>query len=276
MPLTTLALTLAVAAAAPAASELAALGERTRSAVVHLRVLEAGRTVGNGTGFFISTDGLIATNHHVVDDADELVAVLWDGREQPVLGVMAEDARNDIAIVKVEGAGYRALSLAPLAAVAAGDRIAVLGSPRGLSFTLSEGIVSAVRPQGLPAELIEESGEDARAVRSPLLQITAPIAPGSSGSPVLLRDGRVVGVAQSVFLGVGNLSFAVAADVVATLQRSIAADTRPRRLRRSIAANLALSAAVLAGAALVYLLIARLASGPATPAKPGGWSRPGP
>lgn len=150
------------------------------------------RTV-SGTGFFISTDGLLVTNAHVAD-AQVSRAVLADGTTRDVEGLVTLDDEVDIAILKIAGDGYPPLVLRTGVTPAVGDPIVVIGSPRGLEQTVTDGRISAVRPDGLPPAERDDGDEVAHAS---LLQITATVAPGSSGSPVLDPNGRVVGVAQS-------------------------------------------------------------------------------
>ncbi len=177
-----------------------ALARQARDSVVLLRTWSAtGSELGTGTAFFVG-GATLATNHHVIAGAARVVAVLADGRELPVAGIRAQDAHHDLALldVAVEKAGA-ALVLYGGGLVEAGEDVVVLGNPAGLSGTLSTGIVSAVR----------EDGIDEGHLPGPLLQITAPISAGSSGSPVMNLRGEVLGVAVAVYRMGQNLNFAV-------------------------------------------------------------------
>lgn len=212
--------------AAAHAEELQALAARLRPAVVMLETRNmAGHRTGNGTGFLIEADGLVVTNEHVAA-AGPTVAVFADGSEQAVVGVIASDAEADVALLKVEGGGYPTLKLGAPTAPQRGDRVFVIGSPMGLDQTVTEGIVSALRPDGVPDE-----PQNKEVARTSLLQITATIAPGSSGSPVLNFDGDVVGVAQSASV-MSATYFAVDIGAVEALRARTPVNAEPTPIPR--------------------------------------------
>jgi S1-C subfamily serine protease len=175
--------------------DLRALAKETRPAV-YLLVLqdEDGKTIGSGTGFLVSPDGLLVTNHHVIAEAKSIIAKAENGGLFPVVHVLGTDLPNDLALLQIEGKNLPFLSLAPEGSAEAGTRIAVIGSPLGLEGTLTEGIVSARR------RLLKEKRD--------VLQISAPISQGSSGSPVLDSQGRVVGIASFLLQDGQSLNFA--------------------------------------------------------------------
>jgi hypothetical protein len=178
-------------------SELTAadIAKRTLPSVVVLNMRDSkGHPLKLGSGFFVR-DNLIATNFHVIDGAQQAHAsVVGDSQLYRVLGTVAVDNRRDLALLAVDGPKAPLLQLDdPASPVAVGDTVYVAGNPEGLEGTFSQGIVSGVRQQG----------------ESALMQITAPISPGSSGGPVLNQKGRVVGVAVATFKEGQNLNFAV-------------------------------------------------------------------
>ncbi|OGQ80144.1 MAG: hypothetical protein A2289_13010 [Deltaproteobacteria bacterium RIFOXYA12_FULL_58_15] len=206
------------------AAGLTDIAARVKPAVMQLSITNSsGEVVGNGTGFFISEDGLLVTNFHVIETAHGVIAQGPDEAVVEMLGVLAQDEEKDLAILQAKGAGHRILQLGDSVDLAEGTQVVVLGSPRGLLGSFSEGIVSAVRENGLPEKYRADSRQRGR-----LIQITAPIAPGSSGSPVLTLDGEVIGVAQSLVVGGGNLNFAVPVEAVKELAGTIALDAKPR------------------------------------------------
>jgi cytochrome c-type biogenesis protein CcmH/NrfG len=175
--------------------DLKALAKKARPAVMLLVVSDAaGKEIATGTGFLVSSDGKLITSHHVIEHAASAVAKAENGGLFPVEGVLADDPKNDLVLLKLKGKYLPFLTLGNSDKVEVGTRIAIIGSPIGLEGTLSEGIVSAVR------DLISD-------IR--ILQITAAISPGSSGSPALNTKGEVIAVANSLLTGGHSLNFAV-------------------------------------------------------------------
>ncbi|HEX9733150.1 MAG TPA: trypsin-like peptidase domain-containing protein [Thermoanaerobaculia bacterium] len=207
--------------AQPEARDLSAVADHTRHAVVFLRILDAfGVELGSGSGFFVDPEGVIVTNYHVIEPGSRVEAVLSNKRTLEVVGVLATDKANDLAVIKVDDGPFPALELADSSAVVPGQRVVVLGNPLGLAGSLSEGIVSALRAgDELPGEH-----------HMPLLQITAAISPGSSGSPVMNLAGEVVGVAVLQANMGQNLNFAVPSTAVRELLGTIDAGVPPRPL----------------------------------------------
>lgn len=231
---------------------LAAVAERTRNAVVHLAVYDgSGRQASTGSGFFVSADGRVVTNHHVIEDAFRVTATLEGGRELEAEGLLAADPVRDLAVLKLPGSGHPHLRLGRLSQVKPGQPVAVIGSPVGLTGSLSTGIVSAVREQGLDAGPPRETHSS----RAWQLQITAPISPGSSGSPILAQDGVVIGVAVGIVDFGQALNFGVSADYASELLASIEPDAKPESFanlqRGQVRDNLLISALGIGTAALV-------------------------
>ena len=160
-----------------------------------------GQPLAFGTGFFVDTD-VVATNFHVVENAGSAYAkIVGKSSKIPIDGLVGLDAVHDIALLHVRNSAAPLLRIANEDLVAVGDQIFTIGNPRGLEGTFSEGIVSSRRRFG----------------RDELLQITAPISPGSSGGPVLDRTGEVIGVAVASITNGQNLNFAIPATNVKAL-----------------------------------------------------------
>ncbi|MEW6670071.1 MAG: tetratricopeptide repeat protein [Thermodesulfobacteriota bacterium] len=181
----------------PAATELVRLVQKVQPAVVTVVTYDMnGAAADLGSGFFIDGKGHLITNHHVLKGAYGAEVKTFDGRKHPIELVVAENEDADIIKVRVAMAEkeFSWVQLSDQEPVI-GERILVVGSPLGLEQTVSEGIVSAVRD--LP-------------VIGKVFQLSAPISPGSSGSPVVNMKGKVIGVVSFQTIMGQNLNFAVA------------------------------------------------------------------
>ncbi len=196
--------------------DLKALAKKARPSVMLLVVSDAaGKEIATGTGFLVSSDGKLITNHHVIEGASSAVAKAESGGLFPVEGVLADDPKNDLVLLKLKGKDLPFLTLGSSDKIEVGTRIAVIGSPLGLEGTVSEGIVSAVR--GLTNDMR-------------ILQITAAVSPGSSGSPVLNGSGAVVGVATALLRDGQSLNFAVPVERAIELTLGKPSSTPPTSL----------------------------------------------
>ena len=162
-----------------------------------------GETVSRGSGFFIANDRII-TNRHVIERSNRVVVTLVDGKKFVAKGVLAVDGEGDLALLQVDVPAGLSRPLPIVSRVPQeGESIVVIGNPFGLEGSVSDGIVSAVR---------EISGY------GKIIQITAPISPGSSGSPVVNMYGQVVGVATLQAAEGQSLNFAVPAERISQLK----------------------------------------------------------
>jgi S1-C subfamily serine protease len=257
------------------ALELRDLAAQAKPSVVLLTVMDSsGRKIGVGTGFFVSTDGRLVTNYHVIEGGTEVKATLSDGKEVRASGVLASDEAKDIAILQVEGGVMPALPLGDTKSLRAGDEVAVIGSPRGLAGTLSVGIVSAIREDGVGEEAEKELMEQVRAWG---IQITAPVSPGSSGSPIMTRDGEVVGVAVGAFNDGQSLNFGIPIEVPKALLAGLGPNARPapfvKAASKSAMRNLIISAAVFAALSIAYFVWGRRERADRRPPKSGRGAR---
>jgi putative serine protease PepD len=171
------------------------LAATTRPAVALVTVLDkSGKPLKLGTGFFISPDGKLVTNAHVIEGADTATAKLENGATYSIRGVLKAALDKDLVLLQADAKDVQALAVSREASLpAVGSRIAVIGSPLGLEGTVSEGIISGHR----------NAKKDDQ-----LLQITAAVSPGSSGSPVVDENGQVVGVATFLINNAQALNFA--------------------------------------------------------------------
>lgn len=228
------------------AGPLQDLAAKAKPSVVLLSITDAtGQKVGSGTGFFVSSDGRIITNHHVIDGAAKVTASLADGRKIDAVGYLASDAEKDLAIVKIPGEGYPALPLGESKGLRMGDEVVVIGSPLGLSSTLSVGIVSAIRSSN--EKLFDQDDPRAKEtakIGSWGIQVTAAISPGSSGSPIMTTSGDVVAVAVGRLIGGESLNFGIAIEEAKALLEKVgpAATPKPFAAQGSSRTNLIISA----------------------------------
>jgi S1-C subfamily serine protease/tetratricopeptide (TPR) repeat protein len=181
--------------------------QRARDSVALLEMFDtADRQIATGSGFFISADGMLVTNFHVIKGATRIVAKLESGATYEVVRVVASDENADIVLLRVNASGLRFLRLGNSTNAEVGQHIILIGSPLGFEGTVSDGIISAKRE--LPGN-------------GKMLQITAPIAHGSSGSPVLDVNNEVLGVASLVSRDGQALNFAVPVEVPKALLAEI-------------------------------------------------------
>jgi len=196
--------------AAPAALSPDRLFAAASPAVAQVHVMDPTMLeIGQGTGFFVSADGELVTNYHVIRDAAYATIVTADGLAHTVEGIAAVNEKADLALLKVKLStdNVPTLRLSTVSTVPTiGTRVFAIGNPRGLTNTLSDGLVSGHRAQMVPGVTI--------------VQISAPISPGSSGGPLMTADGAVVGVTSSGFSDGQNLNFAIPAETVRSFIKS--------------------------------------------------------
>ncbi|KUJ84365.1 serine peptidase [Microbulbifer flavimaris] len=168
-----------------------------------------------GSGFIISDDGYVVTNNHVVDGADQVVVTLTDRREYDAQ-VIGTDARSDLALLKIEADDLPTVRWGESDELQVGEWVVAIGSPFGLDYSASAGIVSAMG-RSIPNESRENY--------VPFIQTDVAINPGNSGGPLFNLDGEVVGINSQIYTRSGGsigLSFAIPArlaqDVVAQLR----------------------------------------------------------
>jgi serine protease Do len=164
---------------------------------------EPSETKSLGSGFVVSPDGYVITNHHVVKDADEIVVRLQDRREL-VAKVVGSDKRSDIALLKLDAQDLPVVRMGSADKLKVGEWVLAIGSPFGFDHSVTAGIVSA-KGRSLPSDNYV-----------PFIQTDVAINPGNSGGPLFNLDGEVVGVNSQIYSRTGGfmgLSFAIPIDV---------------------------------------------------------------
>jgi len=177
--------------------------------------------VGGGSGFFVSKDGMIVTNKHVVsDDQAEYTVLTNDGKKHDAK-IVAKDPVNDIAIIKIDGNDYPYLTFADSDSVKVGQTAIAIGNALGeFRNTVSVGIISGLSrsitagdSQGGSSELLEG-----------VIQTDAAINPGNSGGPLLNLNGKVMGVNVAIVQGSQNIGFALPSNLVKSVVDSVKKD----------------------------------------------------
>jgi len=159
-----------------------------------------------GSGFFISTDGYIVTNHHVIGEAQQITVKLADGREFSA-ELQATDPPTDLAVIKVPAEGLPYLQWGDSQQLQIGEWVLAVGSPLGLSQTVTAGIISAIGRSGLGLTSYED-----------FIQTDAAVNPGNSGGPLVNIAGQVVGINTAIASKSGGsegISFAVPSNIAA-------------------------------------------------------------
>jgi serine protease Do len=177
------------------------------------------KEVSSGTGFFVSKNGMILTNKHVVADAEaEYTIFMNDGRKMKA-AVLARDPLQDLAILKVQGKDFPSLRFGNSASVKIGQTVIAIGNALGeFRNTVSVGVVS-----GLHRSLIAGGGASGPETLQELIQTDAAINPGNSGGPLLNLSGEVVGINTAMARGAENIGFAIPVDSAKRAAESVEA-----------------------------------------------------
>ncbi len=166
---------------------------------------------GYGTGFFVSKDGYILTNHHVVAGAKTITVTLSDRTELDAV-LVGSDESSDMAVLKIKGNNYPALKVGRSDTLKVGEPVLAIGSPFGFDYSASAGIVSA------------KSRNFSKEATVPFIQTDVALNPGNSGGPLFNRQGEVVGVNSRIFSGTGGhmgLSFSIPIDTAMDIYQQI-------------------------------------------------------
>ncbi|MEO6278697.1 Do family serine endopeptidase [Roseateles sp.] len=179
---------------------------------------------GQGSGFIISSDGIVLTNAHVVRDAKQVTVKLSDRREFAAK-VLGSDPATDIAVLKLDATGLPTVQLGDAKQVQVGDYVLAIGAPYGFEQTATQGIVSA-KGRSLPGESVV-----------PFIQTDAAVNPGNSGGPLFDASGRVVGVNAQIYSqsgGFQGLAFSIPVDVALKVKDQIVAHGKVEHARLGV------------------------------------------
>ncbi len=162
---------------------------------------------GSGSGFIISADGYIVTNHHVIDGMNEIKVTLLDGRTYDAKLIGSYSA-YDIAVIKVEASGLPYAVLGSSKDLRPGEWVVAIGNPHGFEHTVTAGIVSAIERNLANVEGAEDISQ------AELIQTDAAINSGNSGGPLINMDGKIVGINTAIIPYAQGISFAISIDSV--------------------------------------------------------------
>lgn len=197
--------------------EASSVYEKSAPSVVFITCIDAKGIVSSGSGVILRTDGIIATNFHVISDAVAAKVQLSNGDIYDDVSVLDTDERKDIAILKIKAVNLPVLTVGNSDSIKIGATVYTIGSPRGLTGSLSAGIVSSLRPASdLSPELTGFR----------IIQFTAPISPGSSGGALLDDTGKLLGLVFAYKPGGQNLNAAIPVNYVVPLTTNAKGDGR--------------------------------------------------
>ena len=180
---------------------------------------------GEGSGFIVSSDGVILTNAHVVRGAKEVTVKLTDRREFSAK-VLGSDPKTDVAVLKIAASGLPTVKLGQTSNLRVGDWVLAIGSPFGFENSVTAGVVSA-KGRSLPDDSFV-----------PFLQTDVAINPGNSGGPLFNAQGEVVGINSQIYTrsgGYQGVSFAIPIEVATRVQQQIQATGRAQHARLGVA-----------------------------------------
>jgi len=183
---------------------------------------------GTGSGFFISSDGYIVTNNHVIENAMGIKVNFSDGSVEKA-ELKGTDPSTDIAVIKIYGSGQKALSFANSDSLKVGQIAIAIGNPLGLQHSVTAGVVSAL-------------GRTLRATNGRLIddviQTDAALNPGNSGGPLVNSSGQVIGINTAVIPSAQGLCFAVSSNLTAYVAGKLIIEGRVKRAQLGIAGQL--------------------------------------
>ena len=176
-------------------SDFSSIIEDVVKAVVNVRT-----NLGQGSGVIFDNNGYLVTNNHVINGATEINVIDYNGNSYNAV-VKRTDANSDLAVLKIEGNGFSYLDFEDISNVHIGDRVIAVGNPLGLSFSVTEGIISGLNRQ------LDNSGIG-------YIQADVPINPGNSGGPLVNSAKKIVGITTLKISNSEGLGFAIPSNVV--------------------------------------------------------------
>jgi S1-C subfamily serine protease len=205
--------------------------KKASNAVVHISVKRSGHPqkqnqqnqktdpLATGSGFLISSDGYVVTNHHVIENAVEILVTTHEGIENKA-ELIGHDAATDLAVLKIFNGRFHPVSFADSDKLQAGQLAIAIGNPFGFQHTVTAGVVSA-----LGRTLRTQSGR----LIDDVIQTDAALNPGNSGGPLMDSSGRVIGVNTAVIRMAQGLCFAVSSNLAQFITSKIITEGKVKR-----------------------------------------------
>ena len=165
--------------------------------------------IGQGSGAIIDSKGYVVTNLHVINGASIIRVTTYSGKTYNIEGIVGYDESADIAVLKIEAAGLKALSFSDSSTLKVGEKVIAAGNPAGLAFTVTEGIVSAFRTA--QNNII-------------YIQTDVPINPGNSGGPLINAKGEIIGINNFKVSGFEGLGFAISSNNAKSVTSKLISD----------------------------------------------------
>jgi serine protease Do len=177
------------------------------------------QTIGGGTGFFITSEGMIVTNKHVVSDTQAEYTVIANDKKEYPAKVLARDPVNDIAIIKIDGNNFPTLQLGDSDVLSTGQTVIAIGNSLGeFSNTVSRGIISGLRRNLTAGGTFGEAEK-----LTNIIQTDAAINPGNSGGPLIDISGEVIGINVAMAQGAQNIGFAIPSNQIKKITSQVQA-----------------------------------------------------
>jgi len=210
--------------------------EGTSQSVAHIKTIRDVRdprskkivkSGGSGSGFVISSDGLIVTNNHVVEKSERITVAFSNGAEYQA-DLVGRDASSDIAVIKIYEGTFTPLQFADSGLLQPGQIAIAMGNPMGLQYTVTSGVVSAVARtlRASNGRLIDD-----------VIQTDAALNPGNSGGPLVNSTGLVIGVNTAMIAAAQGLCFAVSSNLAAFVAGELIMHGRVKRGKLGVAAQ---------------------------------------